>query len=147
MSIACKFFFVHSFLLYYCILLPTIYVDIIPGSYHSTSKICSPQFLCKSPSPHVFLYHQTTLVHKPKQPLFASIQRKDINFTEIFCTISISIEGRKSVNTVIKNQHFIEYFRLLLTSSECEIHLSAKCTIYTILYNTKYWHTKITLWY
>ena len=38
---------------------------------------------------------------------------------------------------VIKNQHFIEYFRLLQTSSECEMHLSAKCTIYTILYNTK----------
>ena len=38
---------------------------------------------------------------------------------------------------MIKNQHFIEYFRLWQTSSECEMHLSAKYTIYTILYNTK----------
>ena len=38
---------------------------------------------------------------------------------------------------VIKNQHFIEYLRLLQTSSECEMHLSAKYTIYPILYNTK----------
>ena len=36
---------------------------------------------------------------------------------------------------MIKNQHFIEYFRLLQTSSEYEMHLSAKYTIYTILDN------------
>ena len=40
-----------------------------------------------------------------------------------------------SLNIVIKNQHFIEYFRLLQTSSEYEMHLSAKYTIYTILDN------------
>ena len=38
---------------------------------------------------------------------------------------------------VIKNQHFIEYFSLLQTSSECEMHLSAKYTICPILYNDK----------
>ena len=36
---------------------------------------------------------------------------------------------------VIKNQHFIEYFRLLQTSLEYEMHQSAKYTIYTILDN------------
>ena len=48
--------------------------------------------------------------------------------------------GQENANTrethiVIKNQHFIEYFRLLQTSSEYEMHLSAKYTIYTILDN------------
>ena len=40
-------------------------------------------------------------------------------------------ELRQKVYLVIKNQHFIEYFRLLQTSSEYEMHLSAKYTIYT----------------
>ena len=53
------------------------------------------------------------------------------------CSDRYSYHNSKVNDIVIKNQHFIEYFRLLQTSSECEMHLSAKCTIYTILYNTK----------
>ena len=46
---------------------------------------------------------------------------------------------------MIKNQHFIEYFRLLQTSSECEMHLSAKCTflnrfICLVKFHSKYFN-------